>query len=320
MSGFRTLDLNQLYALELPDLRWIVSEMLPAGSVTLLTGREKSGKTLLATDLLCSVAVGEPFLDRAVEPGSVLFMPAEEHLREVRSRIQTRLNGIDAPVTVAPVGGQLDGQRLCLDVAESMEMLAATVQAIQPVAMVIDPLRETHAGTENDSDSMAPLLRPVRQMAHELDTAILLLHHASKGGGSRGSTAIAAAADQIITFTRTGDDDTAVRGRLEIEGRFGPRLSLHIQLGDRVRWGVSDAVRTEPTNARDRILWLLKRGTPLTAKEIVVGIAGLELKTAQNTLANMLRESKPPIIYTGSGGKGDPRRYAAVENDFHDDS
>jgi hypothetical protein len=74
--NYGPLTLPELAALDLPQVDWVVHELLPRGSLTLLAGREKSGKSLLATDLAASVAGGETFLDRAVQPGPVLLIPA----------------------------------------------------------------------------------------------------------------------------------------------------------------------------------------------------------------------------------------------------
>ena len=73
---YRPLTLRELYSFEIPRREWVVDEILPRGSLTLLAAREKAGKSLLAVDLCCSVAAGEPFLDRAVTPGPTLLVPA----------------------------------------------------------------------------------------------------------------------------------------------------------------------------------------------------------------------------------------------------
>jgi RecA-family ATPase len=90
-AAFQPLSLTQLFDLELPEVEWAVDELLPLGTATLLSAREKAGKGLLALDLCAAVAGGEPFLDRAVREGPTIYCAAEEHLRDVRQRIATRL-------------------------------------------------------------------------------------------------------------------------------------------------------------------------------------------------------------------------------------
>ena len=50
---------------------------------------------------------------------------------------------------------------------------------------------------------MAPLLKPLRQLAHHRNLALVVNHHQNRGGTFRGSTAIRAAFDQEWAFTRT---------------------------------------------------------------------------------------------------------------------
>ena len=75
-----------------------MEDILPTGAFCLLDGREKSGKGLLSLDLCASVALGEPFLDRAVKEGPAIYCAAEENIRDVRARVAERLGARrDAP-------------------------------------------------------------------------------------------------------------------------------------------------------------------------------------------------------------------------------
>ncbi|MEA2514133.1 MAG: hypothetical protein QOJ59_3620, partial [Thermomicrobiales bacterium] len=74
---YRPLTFPALLALELPVLQWIVDELLPRGSLTLFSGREKGGKSLLMFSLAVCVAQGRGFLGRSVRAGPVLLVPAE---------------------------------------------------------------------------------------------------------------------------------------------------------------------------------------------------------------------------------------------------
>ena len=108
-SGFRPVSLRDLWALELPALEYVVADLLPLGHAGLLSAREKAGKGLLAIDLCASVALGEPFLDRATRQGPAIYAAAEEHVRDVRDRIGTRLgDDRDAPLYVLPLDGSTE--------------------------------------------------------------------------------------------------------------------------------------------------------------------------------------------------------------------
>src|SRR4051794_3172192 len=95
-KALRPLSLKELRELDLPRREWVVQDLLPRGSLTLLTAREKAGKSLLALDLCAAVATGDPFLGRAVRSGPTVLVPVEEHLRDVRQRTEVRLGDRDA--------------------------------------------------------------------------------------------------------------------------------------------------------------------------------------------------------------------------------
>jgi hypothetical protein len=315
---YRPLTLQELYAVEIPVLSWAVEEILPRGSLTLFAAREKAGKSLLAVDLCCAVAAGEPFLDRAVAPGPALLVPAEDHIREVRSRIAERLAGRDdLPMLVLPVNGFTE-ERVQLEDPGSMEALYNLLLREEITTMVLDPMRELHYQREDSSDDMGPLMAPLRQMAHQTDTAIVLVHHMSRSGQSRGSTAIKAAADQEWAFRRAAAEDgypeDDVRGTLRVEGRFGPPVSLHIQLGERLRWQLSDSLPSrDGGGARGRVLRLLQDGAAWMDAKVIADTLGMEQKTVQNTMSLLLSEQPARIVARGSGRRNDSREYRAVD-------
>lgn len=312
---YRPLSVEDLGSLKTPPREDIVEGgMLVAGSVTLFTAREKAGKTMFATDLACSVALEEPFLDRAVVGGPVIFVALEENIREVRDRIMTRLAGRrEACFYVLPANG-FDGVVFRIDIGESVAALRQMICDYSAKVVIVDTFREAHRQRENESDDMGPLLRPLREIAHETNCAIVLLHHESKTGGSRGSTAIAAAADQLWRFQRTDDQESSdsPKGRFSVEGRFGPPFSIGIRLGDGVRWLVDDAAMVVDPTLHTRVLAFIKQ-SPVgsTASEIAGGLDA-NLKSVQNEIARLLKEAAPPIVSSGSGHKGDPRRYRLV--------
>ncbi len=323
MSGatpYRTLDLVELFALELPPLEYAVEGVLPLGSLTMLAAREKAGKSLLAVDLCCSIALGEPFVGRAVLEGSALLVPAEENIREVRQRIETRLAGRrDALLRVLPADGFIEENLLRLDEPGSMLRLRATILEVEPVVVVLDPMRELHGLSENEADEMGPLMRPLRQLAHETNTAIVLNHHMNKGGGTRGSTAIRAGVDQEWSFERTDDgkdqEAAGATGTITVVGRFGPRQVIGIKLGAGLRWepAIPMLDMGRGRNARDRVMAALHHAVGGLDIDALVAVTGDQKKTVQNAVTHLLNETPSPIVADGSGARNDPRRFRAAD-------
>jgi archaellum biogenesis ATPase FlaH len=313
----------ELLALQLPDLEWIIEGLIPRGSFSMLFGREKAGKSLLANDMGLCVALDEPFLDRAVRSGPVVFVSAEEHIREVRSRMRKRVGArSDVAVYLLQVDGTHDGYVMRIDQGQGVQDIVDVIAEYEPALMIFDVLRELHSGKENEVDDMAPILQPIRSIAHETNTAIVMVHHAGRSGEYRGSTGIGGAVDQLWKYERMGeDDDPEVRGRIKVEGRYGPKTLIQVKMGEAFRWELDGGAVVFPDEtARGRILSVLRvQGMPMTAQEIADLIDTLAVKTVQNKISDMMREVSPPIIASGTGRKHDPKRYELTEPTFWGD-
>lgn len=315
LHPFEPLSLEALFAFELPDREDAVDGLLPLGSACLLSGREKSGKGLITLDLCASIALGEPFLGQEVRQGPAIYCAAEEHIGDVRDRVADRLGDRrDVPLLILPLDGST-GDRLRLDDPKSMQQLWDMVVMLNPIVVVLDPMRELHDRQEDAADEMAPLLRPVRQIAHHRNTCVVVNHHQNRGGTFRGSTAIRAAFDLEWEFTRTDGDvdkeNESPRGRLRVEGRHGPRQVIHMRLGEGLRWEADQPVaKLREPGTRVRILdYFLDADSSRTATEISEGIR-VPKHTVQNVLTEMVRETPCPLVVLGTGTKTDPRRYS----------
>jgi hypothetical protein len=273
-------------------------------------------------DLCCSVALGEPFLDRAVTEGPVLYVAAEENVREVRDRVAARLGRRrDCPLYLLPVNGFVDealgvGETLRIDDPDLLGRLYATLQELRPVVAVLDPLRELHNQRENESDDMGPTLRPLRQIAHATDTALVVNHHMSVGGRARGSTAIRAAVDQewaLRAREAQGDStDATAGGLLRVQGRFGGTQTIGVVLGEGRRWAVTDFGPTPDPSVKGRVLALLAEGGWLDA-EAIADQVGAGKRGVQAALSDLLADEPPQIEAAGEGVRGDPRRFRLTD-------
>ncbi|MGI8475505.1 MAG: AAA family ATPase [Thermomicrobiales bacterium] len=319
MSAYSPLTLEALYALDLPEVEYAVDGLIPLGALTLVSAREKAGKGLLAIDLCASVAFEEPFLDRAVMYGPAIYCAAEENVRDVRARITTRVpSRRGGPLLVLPLDGST-ADRLDLADAGGVQRLHDMIRELRPVVVVLDVLRELHTGREDVSDDMAPILRPLRQIAHSCNVALVLTHHMSKGGTSRGSTAIRPACDVAIEMATdelgSGDGLTAT---LRVMGRYGPRQQFSIRLGEGLRWAPAvPSVTAGEATLGDRIVAFVAEcgEAGATSAEITKGLqsphpgGSVALKTVQNAVSGLLGVANPPIVSVGRGVKGDARRY-----------
>ena len=95
--------------------------------------------------------------------------------------------------------------------------------------VIIDTLATYMLGIdENDAGSVSRPMHGLRRLQHATGAAILVVAHASKGEShgkiaakTRGSNAITAAASSLMVLSSSGK-----KGRLAIEGRFGPDVFI----------------------------------------------------------------------------------------------
>lgn len=313
----QTHTIAALMEMEIPEPSFVVKDMFVEGNAVLFSAREKAGKGFIMLHAAVSIANGRPFLGRDVKQGPVVYLALEESKRTIRDRLRVLAAGHhDLPVHIASLDGS-EGQVFRLEDHDSIVGLRDLMTNLRPVLVIIDVLREAHDGRENDSDDMAWRLANVRSLAHDTGICIVVTHHMSREGHSRGSTAIGASFDETFEFTRTDlETDTCMRGLITGKGRDVPKIAQHIEFDpDTYAWqGVEGApVHSQPTNIREKIVQVLNTTDEwLTAEGIADLIPDTKLQTVRNKLSDMVAERPCRLLIEGGGGKGDPRRYHGI--------
>jgi hypothetical protein len=107
------------------------------------------------------------------------------------------------------------------------------------------------------------------------------------------------------------------------EGRW-PRRTLHIKLGEGLRWRLSAAsVTVGEASIRDHILrWLDQCQRWQTAVEIAATLTNpsYKLKTIQNTLSLIAKEQPCPVAVKKAAGRGGPTAYHCLAPTLIDDA
>jgi hypothetical protein len=269
-------------AVQPPERRWLIDELWSTRAVGIVGGEPKCGKSFLALDVAVAVASGAPCLRRfrPAQTGRVLLFAAEDALHVVRSRLAgiaraagVALETLDIQVITAPT--------VRLDLPADQHRLRATLAALQPTLLILDPFVRLHRIDENVAAEVAPVLAYLRDLERHFATAVLLVHHARKGAAHaragqalRGSSELHAWGDSNLYLRRQGDTL-----HLSIEHRAAPsRDGLRVELraqGDALALHVVDAAPPVVAPAppapglRDRVEQALADvGTPLTHRAL----------------------------------------------------
>jgi len=195
-----------------PQTQWLVEGLWSDQAVGILGGEPKSCKSFLALDIAVSVASGTACLRQfpVRRAGKVLLFPAEDSLAVVRQRLegiaaaaQVNFQALSVEVITAP--------SLRLDTPTDRHRLRDTVQNLQPVLLILDPMIRLHRVDENDATQIATLLSYLRELQRQFQLAILLVHHARKdsngsrpGQALRGSSELHGWGDSNLYLRRKG--------------------------------------------------------------------------------------------------------------------
>lgn len=210
---------EQLNALKVRPLEFLVDGLLARGHLVMLGGRPKSGKSWLTTQLAHALDAGRPFLGRPTKPARVLYLALEDKADRLRQRadvIGWRFQQTCARFWIEPLNGApgVPGPGLGY-----IERRAAEFDVI-----LIDTLIAALGGTisENDNVAMGNIVNELSAIAHGLDCAIMLVHHTGKGINEdvfnllRGASSLRGAYDVGLLLDRKQGEREAV---LHVEAR-----------------------------------------------------------------------------------------------------
>lgn len=266
---------------------WVVEGLIPKGYVTLLFGRGGTGKSYMWLSIATHLAVGQPFLGRAVQQGSTLILDAELDDNDTAWRASEVARGMGL---MNPPDGlkyvRLAGSISSEEVGRTCRRL---VEDIRPVLVVVDAL----SSAAPDSDPLdAAATRRVLNDLTALGTTVLAIDHVSKdalkrrgAGGSIPQPLGSVAKDNIMRsgiFVEAMSDGTL---RLhQTKSTFGKReskpLTVRPTFGDAFRL---DLVRQEPRESPSaKLLDLLPATTEHLAAE-----TGLSKKTVLNRMGEL---------------------------------
>jgi RecA-family ATPase len=190
---------SALEGLEVPPRHWLVRDLVPSGTVTLLGGDGGTGKSLLALQLACAIATNGRWLERQVSGGGVVFISAEDDDAELHRRLDDivqasdlRFSDLDR-LTIRSLAGEdallahLDRTSGVLSPSALYSDLNKRLEDEKPALLVLDTLADLFPGNENDRAQARHFIGLLRGLAIRHDCAVVLLAHPSLSGMSSGT-------------------------------------------------------------------------------------------------------------------------------------
>jgi hypothetical protein len=306
----KTFTAADLMAEELPDVSWIVPDILPEG-VTFLAGKPKLGKSWMTLGLSMAVATGGVALGtKAVERGEVLHLALEDNRRRLQKRLGLLLAGRGAPEGLHL---ELDWPRADDGGVKALDGWLREHPGCRLV--VIDTLarfkpRATGRRTQYDEDRDA--VDPLGPVAAEHGVGIVLVHHLRETESDdpldmiTGSVGLTGGVDGALVLKRR-------RGRadafLHVDGRdieTPTELALKFD-PDAATWAIAgDAEEYRLSESRQAILRVLGNADePLSPKDIAE-MAEAGYGATRELLSQMVKDGQVKNLGRGA--------YALPEN------
>ena len=283
-------DAEQLMKMDIKR-EYLIPDLLPSPSVVLIYGAGGDGKSMSAWTLAKHVSSGTPFVVRGslvpIKKGPVLILNGDQPLTQLREQLEE----VDYPINT--------NTKILTD--WQLQRYAQFVQLMrdyQPKLVIIDSLIGCSGGKafdENKSDFATPLYWLTRNNGNLFPkTTILIIHHANKNGGFRGTSAIRDAVDETWALSKPSEEEASRIGKfsrlITIEksrqGRMGTQLLMQMQ--DDLSFTIADhtpEVESEPTptSVTGRVLQRLRVIYPQT-------------RTTNELVDDPVLEGKPPAI------------------------
>ena len=193
---------------EIPDE--LVEELLIRNEISIIYGDSNSGKTFLAVDMACSIALGKEWLGRRVEQGLVVYLAAESPA-SIRLRVQAyekfhRCSIGDGLIIVqASVNfhhSETDINHIIRLVEQAEEITGRKCELI-----VSDTLARISAGAnENSGEDMGQIMARFDILKNATKAHLSIIHHAGKNqaAGARGWSGMRAHVDTEIEVSEKG--------------------------------------------------------------------------------------------------------------------
>lgn len=190
-----------------PPIEWIVDGLISAGSVNMFFGEGGSKKTYALLDMAVCVALGNDWLGLKTRKSHAVIFDEESGPRRFMGRLGDvlRAHKGDSNTPVFCISLAAINLGLANDIAELHNHIKLTNSQL----VIIDALADVMPGRdENAVKDTQPIFLALRRIAEDTQAAIIIIHHANKGGGYRGSTAMKGAVDLLLEVTsKTGSDE-----------------------------------------------------------------------------------------------------------------
>lgn len=198
--------------------QYIVDKFIATHSLNIVYGAPATMKSMLMADMCVHVVAGTNWLQSEnggipVKKSPILWIDMDNGARRTDERFDAigQYNNLpdDAPLHYV----SMPDPTLIANDTKSIVVLINTIRETNASIVVIDNLGLITGDVEENSAQMARIMGNLREVAELTGCAIIIIHHARKGGAGqsragdalRGHSSIEASVDLALNITRDGD-------------------------------------------------------------------------------------------------------------------
>jgi DnaB helicase-like protein/AAA domain-containing protein/Homeodomain-like domain-containing protein len=282
LPHIRPLAATEFLKLELPPRQKILAPWLQEKGLVMVYSLRGLGKTLLGMSSAYAIAAGADFLgfSSSGKPRKILYIDGEMPVETMQERLAAIVGGITQQPPADDFFRILISD-LCplglpdLATLEGQAWIDAQVDKAE--VLILDNISTlVRSGKENEAEGWLPVQNWALRH-RRAGRAVVMLHHAGKGGAQRGTSRREDVLDTVISLRRPSDYSPDQGARFEVHyektrGFYG-KDAEPFEVRYEVRDGVAVWTRTEIVDAeRARVVAALKDGMSIREAADALGI------------------------------------------------
>ena len=179
MSNFGIYSGKEFLEKNLKKREWLIENIMRESDSVILVGNEKSGKSLLIQQLICSLTTQHPFIDRwaVLKPCRVSYVQLEGELGDTQDRYKRMIKYIEFDPKNFQI---LFLPPLELQNRSGILSLQKELQPHKPDVVIIDPIYFAFTGSLSDDGLVRKFIGHIRILKDSLNCAVMLIHHTHK--------------------------------------------------------------------------------------------------------------------------------------------